>query len=184
MTDSMAKYEAMRRNGGVPPQEITDDRFWYLLGVMPPLNWVRNGIDESFAILEAETFNLHTHCVRIYSTHYELVCPIGTKHSDLVKLCMPLFKEAHEKRMQAVYKVMAQTNQASSDEKSQKPEQEPTAADQTPKTLNAMDAAHDKAQPEQNPTLTWAEQRAIVAQSRSTTPAPKMFQRVHPWERP
>jgi hypothetical protein len=60
------------------------------------------------------------------------------------------------------------------------PKQEPTAADQTPKTLNAMDAAHDKAQPEQNPTLTWAEQRAIVAQSRSTTPAPKMFQRERP----
>jgi hypothetical protein len=124
MTDSMAKYEVMRRNGGVPPKEVTYDRFWEMLGVMPPLNWVRDPSDESFAILEGETGNLHTHFVRIYSTHYELVCPIGTKHSDLVKLCMPLFKEVHEKRLQAYDKSIELLNQTGGSDKSQEPPEE------------------------------------------------------------
>ena len=34
--ESMARFEAMRQNGGEDPHEIDEERFFHLLEVLPP----------------------------------------------------------------------------------------------------------------------------------------------------
>jgi hypothetical protein len=85
----MSKYKEMIAAGGTPPQRVTKERFWFLLECLPPLKWVRERGAESFAILEPDIANLHTHCVRIGERYYEFLCPISTTHRDLVEIVKP-----------------------------------------------------------------------------------------------
>ncbi len=84
--EGMSKYQEMIAAGGTPPQRVTKERFWFLLECLPPLKWVFAGGAESFAILEPEIANLHTHCVRIGERHYEFLCPINVTHSEMIEI--------------------------------------------------------------------------------------------------
>lgn len=77
-------YENLRANNGSDPVEVTEERFWEMLEVLPPCKWTRLHGSESFYISEAETMNLHTWLVRIGTNHYELVAPNNLTHEEIL----------------------------------------------------------------------------------------------------
>lgn len=69
-----------------PPKEITKERFWEKLEVLPPVDWQRRGSHESFKIMERLCGNLTTICVRVGDRYFELVEDIRTPHEKLLEL--------------------------------------------------------------------------------------------------
>lgn len=80
-------------------ERVGKDRWWWLLECLPPRNWTREGESESFAISEAYTQRVHTHCVRIRiggKDHYfEARKKIGTPHAVLAAECRALLDNKH-----------------------------------------------------------------------------------------
>lgn len=78
-------------------ERVSKDRWWWLLECLPPRNWTREGDSESFAISEAYTQRVHTHCVRIRigcKDHYfEARKRIGTPHAVLAAECRALLAQ-------------------------------------------------------------------------------------------
>ena len=58
-------WEALRRNEGDTPHRINEERFFDMLGVLPPSNWHRGQHFECFMVPECQTANLYTWCVRL-----------------------------------------------------------------------------------------------------------------------
>jgi hypothetical protein len=87
--DIAARYERMRANNGEPARQITRDRFWHLLEVLPPAHWTRRVDAETFMVIECETANLHTWAARIGSgdeaTYWEMIAPNDSTHSDILR---------------------------------------------------------------------------------------------------
>lgn len=51
-------------------QEITEERYWDMLEVLPPMKWTRRPTYELFFICEAYTHDLHTCCVQQDKKYY------------------------------------------------------------------------------------------------------------------
>jgi hypothetical protein len=87
--ETAARYEAMRRNNGEPARQITRDRFWHLLEVLPPAHWTRRADTESFMVIECETANLYTWCARVgnddEATYWEMIAPQDCTHWDILR---------------------------------------------------------------------------------------------------
>jgi len=81
---SCERYAQMRKNGGEPAHEITRERYWDMLEVLPPLKWTQKAKTESFMISEAETGDLHSFYARVGETYWEMVLPRSSKHSDVM----------------------------------------------------------------------------------------------------
>ena len=77
-------YETLRANNGSAPVEVTEQRFWEMLEVLPPCKWTRLRGSESFFVSEAETENLHTWLARIGDNYYELVAPSSLNHEEIM----------------------------------------------------------------------------------------------------
>jgi hypothetical protein len=82
--ESMQRYAEMRKNGGEPAHEITREKFWDMLEVLPPLKWTRKVRTESFMISEAETGDLHSFFARFRETYWEMVLPRSATHRDVM----------------------------------------------------------------------------------------------------
>ena len=83
-TNTLSRYELMRQNNGEPAHPIDEDRFWYLLEVLPPADWTRLRGSETFRVIECETANLYTWCARIGNCFFELIAPIGLTHEEIL----------------------------------------------------------------------------------------------------
>lgn len=78
--------------GAQPLQEITADRFTELLEVLPPVQWARNALFESFLMLEKQEYEWRTQVMRItvqgvdrYFTKYATAADPVT-HDQLIQL--------------------------------------------------------------------------------------------------
>lgn len=89
---SRKRYEAMRINRGEPPKEITRQRFWELLEVLPPADWMQDGSTESFRVIECQTDDLYTWCARVGDRYFEMIAPKKTTHAQIIKLVMEAAK--------------------------------------------------------------------------------------------
>jgi hypothetical protein len=85
-TEASVKYDAaVRRKIMHPPVEITEERFNYMLEVLPPTRWTRRKDSESFVMSETICGTLADAYVRIGNRYFEV--PVDTKthnHDDLV----------------------------------------------------------------------------------------------------
>jgi hypothetical protein len=81
---SKQRYEAMRKNGGEPAHQITRERFWDMLEVLPPEKWERRDGTESFMISEAQTNDLHSFYARVRETYWEMILPRNSSHADVM----------------------------------------------------------------------------------------------------
>ena len=90
-----AYYEELRLNNGSKPKQITEERFWYLLEVLPPCKWTRLHGSESFYVSEAETEDLHTWCLRIAGGYFELVAPKSLTHEQIIARVVPEFQHLY-----------------------------------------------------------------------------------------
>lgn len=66
------------------PEEITEDRYWDLLGVLPPWGWHRGGDTESFYMSEFLNGRVTTHVVRLGDRYFSFNAPVMTRHADRV----------------------------------------------------------------------------------------------------
>ncbi len=64
------------------PVEVDSERYWYLLEVLPPCGWVRNGGSESFYMSEFLTGRITTHVVRIGERYFTFDAPVMSSHFD------------------------------------------------------------------------------------------------------
>ena len=64
------------------PVEIDEDRYWYLLEVLPPCGWVRNGSAESFYMSEFISGRVTCHVVRIGERYFTFDAPVMASHFD------------------------------------------------------------------------------------------------------
>lgn len=78
-------YRNLEKNNGEPPHEVDEDRFMYLLEVLPPAKWTRRKDSESFMVIECQTANLYTWCARIGDKYYEMIAPNDCTHEDILK---------------------------------------------------------------------------------------------------
>ena len=87
-TDTMARYEAMRENRGEDPHEIDEERFFYLLEVLPPADWTRSDFFECFRVIECQTADLYTWAARHgkgdKARFWEMVAPRSSTPSELL----------------------------------------------------------------------------------------------------
>ena len=58
-------WENLRANDGDIPQRIDRARFWDLLEVLMPADWRREPQFECFRVIECQTADLYTWCVRL-----------------------------------------------------------------------------------------------------------------------
>jgi hypothetical protein len=64
------------------PVEVDEERYWYLLEVLPPCSWVRNGSTESFYMSEFTSGRVTCHVVRIGDRYFTFEAPVMASHSD------------------------------------------------------------------------------------------------------
>lgn len=86
------QYEAKQRALYIkPPKEITEERFYEMLDVMPPLRWVtRNGV-QSFILAEPLDLNYYTQFAKYNGKYYTATIEYGNKETYLENV---LTKEA------------------------------------------------------------------------------------------
>jgi len=69
------------------PEEITKEKFWYFLEVLPPCKWTHIGGAECFFVSEALTMDLHQWCVRIGDKYWALNRSRFAKPADIIAEC-------------------------------------------------------------------------------------------------
>ena len=87
-TESMARFEAMRQNRGEDPHEIDEERFFYLLEVLPPADWTRGELFECFRVIECQTADLYTWAARLGTKagarYWELIAPGNSTPAEIM----------------------------------------------------------------------------------------------------
>lgn len=79
---SLEYYEELRKNRGTKPKEVSEERYWYLLEVLPPCKF--DG--KSFYISEADTEDLHTWCAEVEGKYFELVASKFKSNAEIYKI--------------------------------------------------------------------------------------------------
>ena len=69
-----------------PPKRISEERFDYLLNVLPPCKWTRYSLAESFHVSEHITDDIVTWCVRLGGSYWELADTCHLTHDQVVDL--------------------------------------------------------------------------------------------------
>ena len=81
------RFNAMRRNRGEPARQIDEERFDYLLGVLPPAKWTRWKGFECFRVDECQTADLFTWCARItengHNLYWEMIAPADSTVNEI-----------------------------------------------------------------------------------------------------
>jgi len=67
------------------PTEITEERFFDMLEVLPPAKWVRYKGEESFHVCELITGNIGSIFVRIGKRYFEMQDEVTLSHADRVR---------------------------------------------------------------------------------------------------
>jgi len=76
-----------------PVKEITKDRFWYLLEVLPPVGWKRGEGSESFKMSERLTGSITTIAARIGEKYYEFNDNITMSHDAVIEKIQQAIKD-------------------------------------------------------------------------------------------
>lgn len=76
------------------PEEITEERWDYLLNVLPPARWVRRGGAESFELSERTYADVTTCAVRLGDRCYAWQGFCGMSHEDKVETVKAALLEA------------------------------------------------------------------------------------------
>jgi hypothetical protein len=73
------------------PVEITEERYWEMLEVLPPVSWVHGSSEtESFKISERLYGDITAIFCRIGNRYFELSDSIRLPHAEIVKRCSAL----------------------------------------------------------------------------------------------
>ena len=67
--------------------KVTQERFWEMLEVLPPMEWIREEGSESFKVSELTDGSITACLVRIGKEYYELYHHVGTAHKTLLECC-------------------------------------------------------------------------------------------------
>ena len=78
-----------------PPVEVTEERFWDMLEVLPPCRWVHNHNHETFYVSERITMNIVSHFIRIGKRYFELQDDATVKPDTLLDRCRALIGANH-----------------------------------------------------------------------------------------
>ena len=76
-----AYWEALRANRGDTPRQVSEARFWEMLEVLPPEDWIRGERFECFRVIEAQTADLYTWMVALGGAghdgaeYWEMIAP-------------------------------------------------------------------------------------------------------------
>lgn len=87
----ISQREAIAREDGehsTAPVEIDEERFHYLLNVLPPCRWTRDGDAESFYISEAIAGSVHEFVVRIGDRFWSLQQPRSTSNQAIMRMVL------------------------------------------------------------------------------------------------
>lgn len=76
------------------PVETDDERWAYLLEVMPPVAWTARSGAETFKLSELTTDDITCCCIRIGRRYWTCQQPISTTHDALVQLVLDAFPGA------------------------------------------------------------------------------------------
>ena len=85
-----AYWENLRANDGDIPHRIDRARFWELLEVLPPANWRDEPHFECFRLIECQTADLYTWCVRLgredseECEYWEMIAPRSSSPGALM----------------------------------------------------------------------------------------------------
>jgi hypothetical protein len=74
-----------------PPKRISEERFDYLLNVLPPCKWTRHASSESFHVSEHITDDIVTWCVRVGDSYWEISDSCTLTHDELLTLIIKEF---------------------------------------------------------------------------------------------
>lgn len=70
-----------------PPVEITAERFWEMLEVLPPVAWKRGADTESFKLSEFTSGAITQIFCRIDERYFELSDNVTLPHDEIVRRC-------------------------------------------------------------------------------------------------
>lgn len=70
-----------------PPVEITEERFWEMLEVLPPLSWIQRPGTESFKLEEFTCGKITQIFCRIGERYFELSDNVTLPHDVIVSRC-------------------------------------------------------------------------------------------------
>ncbi len=89
--------EWLEKNILTPPQKISEDRFYDMLGELPPILWRVNkeNDSESFGMSEMLMGNITSFYVRIGEEYFQVNRKVNISHDELVDLCKPLLNKSH-----------------------------------------------------------------------------------------
>lgn len=90
-----------RRNNAMrsPPEEITKERFFQMLEILPPMGWINRGITESFKMCEFTCGSITGIYVRIEDQYFHLSDIFSLSHEEIiakVKDAFPLLQDVVE----------------------------------------------------------------------------------------
>ena len=83
--DTDDAIEQIRASHIKPPVEISEERFFEMLEILPPEKWVRFKTEESFQVSERITGNIVMIFVRIGSRYVEMHDDMTLTHEDRVR---------------------------------------------------------------------------------------------------
>jgi hypothetical protein len=72
------------------PTEITKERWWEMLEILPPIKWRHDKGFESFMISEALTMDLRSIYCRIGDRYFEMTNRQSLTHEEITEMCLPL----------------------------------------------------------------------------------------------
>ena len=83
----IAAAEKMDAAAKLPPEEITKERFWYMLEALPPVGWKHGAGCESFKMSERWSGNVTYIYARIGEKYFEMRDDIRTPHDVIIEKC-------------------------------------------------------------------------------------------------
>ena len=76
------------------PAEVTEERFWEMLDVLPPLDWRGSDGAESFKLSEFTSGTITAIFCRIGTRYFELSDNVSTPHEEIVRRCREAIAQA------------------------------------------------------------------------------------------
>ena len=88
---AVKEAESMKEHYKVgTPKQVSKARFWEMLEMLPPQNWVRLNGAEGFRFAECLTGDLYSYFLRIGENYFEMVNHSGSDYSTMLQACEAL----------------------------------------------------------------------------------------------
>lgn len=81
MGDAHSRYENAFKS---PPVEVSQERYWDMLEILPPVGFVNTGQEESFKLSERTAGHVTAILARIGERYFEMSDSILMKHADII----------------------------------------------------------------------------------------------------